>query len=104
MIFQGLYLLDSSAVKVVDIQEGMVGAFCWSGEREGVVTWGGPERFFVYGFIFVHDAIYHRFTSYCFEANVLCPHLLSIFSLSCYVDIAMSIRFPGLGRLSHYCF
>ena len=103
MIFQSLYLLDSSVVEVVDVQEGIVGAFYWSRKGEGVVAWGGSEWFFVYGFIIVHDAIYHWFASHCFEVNVLRPRLLSIFSLSCYVDIAMSIWFPGLVQLSHYC-
>src|SRR5712672_2489897 len=102
MIFQSLYLLDSSAVKVVDVQEGVAGAFYWSRKGEGVVAWGSSERFFIYGFIIIHDAIYHRFVSHCLEANVLRPHLLSVFSLSCYVDIAMSIRLPGLAWFSHH--
>src|SRR5712672_3351856 len=102
MIFQSLYLLDSSAVEVMDVQEGIVGAFYWSRKGEGVVAWGGSERFFVYGLIIVHDTIYHWFASHCFKANVFRPRLLSIFSLSCYMDIAMSIRFPSLARFSHH--
>src|SRR5882672_3058946 len=103
MIFQGFYLFESSAVKVMNVQEGVVGAFYWSREGEGVVAWSGSERFFIYGLIIVHDSIYHWFAIYRFKVDVLCPILLFTWPLFCYMDIAMSIQLPGLARFSHHC-